>query len=341
MLEATLLFYNVDRCGYYDNTSSDRVFGSLETMLSQLQIWAFDTPKPLIETCTFDRELNEDYKGVFCFDIAKSENGDYLLVTWNETETLDGRYASVDGDQPAGTGQAVSSSVPKNHIPGFPAYFWFIPDKNMYVSIKHGNQLIGRNGLESLLQGFQTFCSDHAVIRGGGETTEVIGYRENSSGETNLAVEPRFKGSRARIPGQIELIKRERSEINKVIKKTRLDLTDNDNRSLLGRILKWNGYSESIEDRNRLRIKTELSITPSADELENIILNWSNNADDTGNYNWHDVGFQMAKKPQTLWLSKSYITQKISLDIDPAQAGVYQASSILRELSSLRHQLLI
>lgn len=145
--EAHITFYDIVKCGYHYRGQDIPAFGGLLDTLAQLRDWAFRDDRPLAETCTYEIEDTDSVLRTFCFDFAESENNDVLLVTWNETETLDGSMASVNGTDPAGQAHVSTNEVPPGHIAGYPTYFWFVPEYNVFAAIRFGNRANGHTGL--------------------------------------------------------------------------------------------------------------------------------------------------------------------------------------------------
>lgn len=342
MLEATLTFYGIEKCGYYRPGNQCAQFGNIAGTLGELKSWALDSNKALAETCTFKPSDETDHLGVFCFDMATNPSGDFLVVTWNETETLGEAMASVNGTQPVGKAQVITNDLPKNHIAGFPTYFWFIPDKKVFASIKIGNRLIGRNGLQALVQGFLQHCSKHAVYAPTQPNCEaqLMGYRSKSADEPSFEVRPRFVTYREKTPGHLQFITDNRTSISKVIKKTILNTAIEDDHQFLKRLLAKFGYTQTTEGREQLKITAELPAVPNERELASIIKTWEDEVGSTNPLKWSDVGFRMHGNQKIHWLSRGYVVETVTLELGPRDAGIYSASDMLARLAEMRDSLL-
>ena len=178
---AKLNFYSVNKCGYYKHGASEAIFGNLPIILSQLRNWATQPQFCLDSTCTFSLTENDgDSLRVFCFDILPNNaNGDYFLTTWNETPSNQGKVPSVSGNQPVGSAQVHLNEIEEGTIPGYATYFWFIPELNIFLTIRFQHLLNGQQNLVKYINGFIEQRSDHAVItQMDDDNVEILGYRK-------------------------------------------------------------------------------------------------------------------------------------------------------------------
>jgi hypothetical protein len=81
----------------------------------------------LDQTCTYEpSELSERiaYR-TFCYDLTSEEdNESFLLTTWNELPSSQGKIASVNGSAPVGDAEVSLTGIPEGNIPGYATYFW-------------------------------------------------------------------------------------------------------------------------------------------------------------------------------------------------------------------------
>lgn len=326
--------YNIDACGYY--TRGKRKFGNLLETLLDFQNWVKN--KNLNETCTFspDNEKGEILP-VYCFDIAVSNNHeDIILITWNETETIESGMASVNGLDPVGSPNVETTKVPTGHIPGYPTYFWFsIPNDSLVTIRLDKSRLNGHQGLRLLLEGFLSKFSKHAVIEFSEDNEHnnddiisevVLGYQENEEKELCTKVSPRFWTSVKKIDGELDLIRHNRSKISKLLRKDCLHTMDRDDRGFLHKLFENIGGNPLVN--NETRIKYEVSIENLKEqELNNIIEKWIKDSEE-----WSNVGFKIDGIPEPKWLSHSIVKKDIEINVDKTEKGILKAKSLLEQV---------
>lgn len=335
--EAHITLYDIIKCGYHYRGRDIPAFGGLHDTLAQLKDWAFRADRPLAETCTYEVEDTDSVLRTFCFDIAESENNDFLLVTWNETETIDGSMASVNGRDPAGQAHVNTNEVPPGHIAGYPTYFWLIPEHNVFAAIRFGNRANGHSGLKRLLTEFlQKFTS--YVVYGEPDDTgnnQLLGYRRTPKQEFE-SVFPMFKTALKKLPGEIDYIRQNRGRIKNVIRKNALTPANHDDRALWQRLLNNIGIIQAPPITGETKIKAEFSYCPSEDELEEIINAWEENI----GVKWANIGFELQGETEIKWLSHSLVKERRELDVRRNADGIITAESLLNEINIYRQQIL-
>lgn len=336
--EAKINFYQVYRCGYYRRGATHSEFSDLFSTLTELRQWAFDGVKPLIETCTYQIDNGDSLLHTYCFDMDVSESNDTVLVTWNETETLDGAMASVKGSDPAGNAQVNTTNIPRGHIPGYPTYFWFIPDQNVLATLRFGQRLNGHSGLKLLLSEFLAKCSHHVVYgqSGSDDHVEILGYRKNNQSDP-VSVTPYFWSSPKKIPGAIDYLRANVSKIRKTIRKSVLQSNVLDDRGRWERLLNDLGVVHTPELQSSLKVKAEFPFSPTLEQLNEIISNWE---EDDSESKWSDVGFELRGESDIKWLSHSLVRSTVNFDVVRDEHGVISAGSLLEAITEKRDQLL-
>ena len=334
--------YTIDACGYYSRGKLK--FGSLLETLLDFQSWVKN--KNLNETCTFspDNEKGEILP-VYCFDIAVSNNhDDIILITWNETETIESGMASVNGLDPVGNPNVETTKVPTGHIPGYPTYFWFSIPYNSLVTIRlDKNRLNGHQGLRLLLEGFLSKFSKHVVIEHSEDNEHnndniinevVLGYQENQEKELCTKVSPRFWTSVKKIDGELDLIRHNRSKISKLLRKDCLHTMEKTDNNLLQRLFENMGGRPLINSETK--IQYEISIVDLKEqELNNIIEKWNNDPEE-----WSNVGFKIDGIPEPKWLSHSIVKKDIEINVEKTEKGILKAESLLSKIIHYKEHLI-
>lgn len=339
--EVSINFYRVDECGFYHRGDETPMFGNLQDVLEDLHNWISEDAPTIRNTQTFVFDDESSYLPVYCYDIKKNNSNEYLLVTWNETETAEGAFASIRANQQAGNAQVFTTSVPNNSIPGHPSYFWFIPEKNIFATIKFGGRLTGNPGMNRFMLGFLERFSQWVHVEDGEERsldTEVLGYAENEDSELDETARARFKTSLVRKQGEIEYIRQNQERIRKVVRKDEYVTTVEVKRSLFRAMFDHLGITNySEENQSTARFKYELNINPSEVELEQIISNWQTRHEE----NWDDVGFEFDGESGTKWLGSSIVKDTFEVNVRwNNNRSVANPTSLLRILNEKRDELL-
>jgi len=150
-------FYRISKAGYYHFAQDNPEFGSVSEVFNELLGWVKSEDKKLSETCTYELEDAEDEYKTYCFNLVKNnETGDFVIITWNETPTNEGRIVTVNGTQTVGNADVSFSDLPDGAIPGYATYFWVIPEYNVFASIRfHHSLLIGKKVLSGISKNLQ------------------------------------------------------------------------------------------------------------------------------------------------------------------------------------------
>jgi hypothetical protein len=311
--EVKIAFYDVTKCGYYSYSKTNPYsFFNLEEVLSELARWVHQPKMTLGKTLTFQVAEDSEELPVYCYDIVKHSNGDFLLVTWNATPALDNQVAAVKGTGPVGSAQVVTKGFDREDIPGYATYFWFMPSQNCFATIRFRHLVNGQEGMKRFILGYlQNFsgCVYKEANPSGGFDTS---YRRDA--EDRGSHYPSFSTARKRLPGEIEMIKTNRPNITKVVNNSKIDpMLKADQKAIFQGILALMGIKSPSVQRQDVDIKNEIRMTPAQDELDAIIENWEA-SQSNGSF---DVGFCFrGDSGQVHWLSKSIAKASIQLIIE-------------------------
>ncbi|ELV8657111.1 hypothetical protein QNE43_003817 [Vibrio vulnificus] len=154
--------------------------------MKELKSWAFDSKMPLVETKTYDE--NNQTLEAYCLDFKES-NGDYILGLWIRVPTSKTGLGSVRKDTTPEKALVSHTSIDKNRIPGYPAYFFISPSRNLLATLPFDNGYSGIQAFRHYIRGYlRNYCS-HIVNRMEGEdrisglcTTSSIGLTEETDG---------------------------------------------------------------------------------------------------------------------------------------------------------------
>ena len=335
-LIARITFYDIEACGYFRRGKEGSLFGDAASCLDQLLQWAKSTGLVLRDTCTYESEERTGCLRTFCFDMVRSStNTDYLLTTWNEIPSFEGKTATVNGSQRVGTADVELSDLPADGIPGYPTYFWFLPSENRFATVTFNAVLNGHQNLAHYMNGFLRTFSRH-VCKSANDLGEikVTGYRK-SEHDTPARLYPRFESALCYNRAEIEYIRSNRQSISKYIRKVKIE--PNIQRDV-GFIRKLFEHATGINQNKRvprpLKIRYEAEATPDAAELNAMIKEWRTRTPTR----WDDVGFKITGDSRGIrWLSHSLARDDFELEIDcPANPTVIPAEALLTAIESQR-----
>ena len=330
-------FYRITKFGYYGHGQNEAEFGSAAEILNELSTWVRRNNKALSETCTYELEDGEDEYKAYCFDLVKNnQTGDFVIVTWNETPTNDGRVVTVDGSQTVGNVDVNFTDLPEGSIPGYATYFWFIPEHNVFASIRfHHSLLIGKKSLDRYLKEFTAKFTSFVVteeVENSEDEVEILGYSNHDEETQSLTAE--FKSYLYTKPGQVDYIRHNIDSIKKIIRKNELNPQVALDRNL------WQKFLESLNistQNNTLtdevKIKYEVPFSPNLEEINSIIDDWNEHHESK----WDDIGFKFESDSQIRWLSHSIAKDAFEVDVTRDNDEIIEAQSLLDALTQIRN----
>lgn len=333
---AKVTFYNVDACGYFKHGAKAPEFGSLTSTLQQLSAWSMG--KQLVGTKTFQPEDGSDLHPAYLLDIREGDRS-WLVTTWNQTPANEAGVASVRGESSVGDAEVVMNKIDQGSIPGFATYFWFIPDRNCFASVRFQHLWTGQKSLQRYIESYLELFSPHVVINAGNlDEHEVLGYTKVPNDKPVRGfISPRFRTSLVEKPGDLDLIRQRVDSIRRVIRKTTLELNMQQDLAIWQKFLEWTHMKAQGARKDKVRVQYELTSRITLPELTTIITEWEENHD----REWDDYGFVLqgeASKPY--WLSRSLARCQVDLDITRNNDEVVNPASLLKALTDKRDQLL-
>lgn len=337
MEEAKVTFYDVERCGLYNFDSDESELGKLSDYLQQLMDWSKKGGKPLEETCTYAIAESEDVDRTFCYDIVKNAStGDFLLTTWNETPSYAGKVAAVKGSAKVGDAKVEFTALPKDTIPGYATYFWFVPSKSVFATVRFQHRLNGKKNLDKYFKEFISKFSDYAVWSEEGDADiNIVGYSDSSDGELQH-LHPYYRASMVRKPGQISFIKSQSKKIRKIVRHNRLTPNLQVNQDLWQKALLGLGLKKQKKLDSNVNFSYEFSYTPTEQEVEEMVSEWEKSHDSK----WDDIGFLLRGEQAPRWLSNSVARSEFELKVKRLDEEIVEAKSLLKALSDDRDLIL-
>jgi len=335
ILTSRFTFYDINAFGYFKHGEDLPVFGDAASGLEQLRQWATSTGIVLRDTCTYEPDGQTDSLRTYCFDMVRShQHGDFLLTTWNEIPTIEGKTPTVNGAEPVGFAHVQLSDLPVGGIPGYPTYFWFLPGDNRFATVTFDAIMNGQQNLVHYLAGFLRNYSTHACrnTNSAGDI-QVIGYRQSAS-DSPEHLYPRFQSSLCHNRTVLAYIRRNRQSITKYIRKLKVEPHITRNVGFLRHIFEHaTGLDQNQRQPEPLKLRYEVDMTPSEADLNAMIEEWQRSP----TTRWDDVGFKISGDDRNVrWLSHSLARADFDLDIVGDTSPTIGASALLAAIESQR-----
>jgi len=334
MLEAKIKFFDIKKCGFYLRGSDQTEFSGLNDILHKLNLWAGDG-REFVNTTTYEADPDNDLRNTYFCNWHKNEvNGDSILILWNEVPNDNGVIYGMDPmDRPGSTDMLTTGFGNTSAIPGFPSYFWFIPEKDVFATIRFNHSVQGKKNLDYFLNGFIANKSPFRVLNGEGK---VIGYSENGqSTEKSSRIHPKFHALGRKQEELEEELLTNLHKIRKIIKRETLKYTVEDDRKALERV--FSRLLKNTPTFEQVRTIThELQFEPTEQQLRQIISNYAelNTASTIRN-----VGF-IYNDGKRVMLNGTSVAFSAELNANREDNQIITPQSLLTAITSQRQDLL-
>ena len=333
MEKVKLKFYTIDRCGYHKYGEEGEYLTNISDTLDDLKEWIEDLTLQQTQTTNILSAVSEQ-SHTYCIDVRKSTNNNYLLVTWNRSESTNGAISSIHKDEPVSSASTnvESTDLPDDHIPGYATYFWFIPENNILATIKFNHLSNGHVGMNNYLKGFLTRYSKYTIVAEDEENRgnyEIIGYGESNE-NYNEDLHPYFSSNLKRLAGKIDYIKNRRKDIKKVIRKTVITQEVTNDANFFEKLMHHMGATEPHALTDNIELKYEMKTNLNNRELDDIITSWRQDHEQS----WDDVGFMIPGNPNPLWLSSEVPSKEVDINVIRNNDEFVNFDSLLTELDN-------
>lgn len=332
--QSSITFYKITECGYFARGDESVAFGSISELLEDLRDWS--AGKKLIETKVSEVEESDTQGNTYLFDI-KEKDGTWLVTTWNETPSVEGNVVSVQGDSNVGDATIHMNPIAEGSIPGYATYFWLIPSRRMFASIRFHHPQTAQKPFSAYLEKFLETHGRHVVVGEPNEESDypIVGYAEDANDDP-AHYYPRFRTELVRNPGQKQFMLDNIDKITKVIRKEVLDLTHTDRLSFWQKMLRQAGLSAPPVLPIKPRISFELPFKPTAADINNLFQEW----DDGGENKWDDFGIKLTGDNEIHWVSHTLARKRFDLTIERDNAEIVNSQSLIDALLARKQHIL-
>lgn len=345
-IDAQITLYKINKSGLYprgDKTDTP-AFGDLSVFLDDLISWTTLDEKPLKETCTFSPINEKEVKRTFCYDIKKSSLNNFLLITWNETASMNSTFPTISGTSKVGEADINFTNLHPDDIPGYPSYFYIMPKENRMASISFDHSLNGKNNLEKYLKEFFSKLSHYVIseqqISLDGEDEHVIsGWTDGQKSHYNLI--GHFETRLIRNKGKIEYLKQNWNKIFKMHQHNRINTKEFVKLNIISKLAKrFIDYHTPDFHEHKVKFSFETNYKPKTkSELIEIIEEWNNSTEI--NSKWDDLGFSLEKEASTIyWLNKSIATNEFKIPLLTNQKNIIESKSLILWLDQNKNEIL-
>lgn len=341
-MEIKINLFDLTACGFYSRGYQlEHEFGTLNETLLDLQRWAAN--RKLRSTKTFTPKDGSDLLPVYLFDIKSAEDGSWLVVTWNETQSFDGSVASADGDSPVGAANVELNEIQEGGIPGFPTYFYIIPDAQIIASVRPYHDSTGLPGLREYMKSYLEFFSKYVHLEeennNGVTVLYPVGYSKSEEyyfEADELSI--KFETKETRNPGRLQYIRDNVEKVSKIIRKMTLDLNHKVKLRFFQKALQGIGIHRDQQTTDqKIKIKYEIQEKITLDELNDMIEEWENTQDRT----YDDYGLVLrGSDQQPFWFSSSKANGRFDLNVIEINDAKIDSTSLLTALTHHKDQIL-
>ena len=345
-IQAQITLYKINKSGLYPRGDKSNIatFGGLEDFLDDLITWTTLDDKPLKETCTFSPINEKEVKRTFCYDIRKSDLDNFLLITWNETASINNTFPTISGSSKVGEADINFTSINADDIPGYPSYFYIMPKEKRMASISFEHSLNGKSNLEKYLKEFFSKLSHYVISEQqisleGDDTHFITGWSDGETTHYNLI--GHFETRLIRNKGKIEHLKQNWNKITKMHQHNKINIKEFLKSNFISRLTKKfiDTQTPNFHEHN-VKFSFETNYTPkSLNELNHIIDEWNSSTEIDSK--WDDLGFSLEKEASTIyWLNKSIATNEFEIPLLKNQKNIIESESLIYWLDRNKNAIL-
>ncbi|WP_222889425.1 hypothetical protein [Enterobacter sp. C2] len=334
MLTAKLKFFDINKLGYYKYGSKEPDLSDTTDTLQKLKKWATDG-REFINTLTYAADKDEDIRNTyFCGLATETQHGDHLLTLWAEVPNDSGViYGMPPLAKPGKVDMLTTGFDDDKTIPGFPCYFWFIPEENAFASVKFDHSLQGKSNLDNYLNGYLANKSPYRVLD---KHEKVIGFSIDGKNNPNAAkLNPKFYAVGMKYDEiQAELLNNIH-RITRILKREKITYLAPDDRTVIERVFSGllSNTPASTQERT---IFHEMEFKPTETQLKTIIASY-NALNSTSPI--RNVGFKYSDG-KSIWLSGANVTFETELNVRRRDNHIIAPDRLLSAIMKRRNEFL-
>jgi hypothetical protein len=328
---ARLSMYTIARCGYYERGGAAPAFSGIADMLDELRLWT--NGKRAGATCPIG--MSDDEMRVMFVELARdTTTGGFLLVLWNEVPSTVGGVAALSETSEVGKGKVdvEVTDTKEGYVPGYPGYFWIVPERNLLGIVRFPGHLSSKSNLERYVRAILGGCTKYCAWKEG----DVVGYRPDASADIATGTGPRFKLEPVIDPEPEQYLKDNWEQITRVMTRRTLSIVESDDddredRTLLQQTLEALHLYTPQAMKQEFVALYDVRYTPNPRQLQAMFK--AAEADPEAEY-----GFRLPHR--TIWLNKTKFRPEIGVTGKLRNGNVFFADSLLESIESQREGIL-
>lgn len=335
-IEVTASLFDISECGYYERGNGHHRFGTMARTLSDIDRWSRNLE--LAQTKLYEGSGAQDIDPVYLLAIHQvPSRDDWLVVTWNENESFDGSSASVNGSDRVGAASVDLTEIEEGRIPGYPTYFYVMPQDGKIATIRIDTRKSGRKGFQEYIKCFISgYASQVVHDRSDENSANVLGYREQPEEEPERLI-PKFRLREIRIGGRLDLIRNRCHEIRSIIRKATLNIRQQADRNTWQKLMAKLGWAHSSTMQQDIEIKYEIHDAVNSEQLEAMINEWES----FGRGSWDDIGVRFrGEANKDYWFSRSLARDKLNIRVNGSTTTDIDLASLALALHGKREVIL-
>lgn len=334
MPDMTLTFFDLEEFGFYRHGTREFLFGSLQSAMRELHEWSAGKDVGMTELASSSR-VNRGALPVYVFGIQEVGN-DWLLATWNTIPATDGKVASLARNSRVGRTPTVHDNpVVEGSIPGFPTYFWFLPQHNTFATLRFENPITAARPMMGYVKQFLKTESGFVVKD---RDDQIVGYRELGSADDHTKAHVKVTANVRTKTGEVARLRRERPNIRTVIRDSYLIQRVQRDRNwfqLLSQ--KVRDSEQASELTHDTKVHIAMSFTPTEAELEQMIETELSTDRPT---EFDDLGFKLSGSSETIWINSAMSRNTVNLNLPIPANGVVPVRDLAEVLAARRREFL-
>ena len=284
-----LTAFDIDSIGYFKKKKNadtgsyelEHYKGDINTTLVSLSKWVNSEEMIVANTLTIkpNSETESTVKNVYCYSLIEYM-GNYLLTTWNETENTDNKITTLRIDQKVGDAQSGSTSFKKEEKPGFPSYTWFLPDRNMFVTINRSGGASSVKPMCNYIKNFLKYCNPD-MVRKIPQNLFTNEYNIIYDNDPTLKLQIIFNYSNRKRKNLLKYVIDNIDKIKRVHSSNTLIRTVKTDEDIFEMILKWLGLG-SPKDKSPVKCSFSIEYEPDEEQIKRLFQNPDNSDDRIG-----------------------------------------------------------
>lgn len=346
-MKCTIKLYHLKKLAYFYEHSRIPIFDDPQAIIEDLYKWQKDLS--VWETGTDDNEERTGHCPVYIWSMEKSENG-YCIVLWNSipTNQANQKVMSIPKNSSTGSMKYSESNIDKDHIPGYPTYFWISPENRLACTLhfKHG-----RSNLLALSRMIQYFMNLHAsyiikkpvddIEKDNNDDKKVTGYIFDGKRIEGDDIKGKIDLCLVKQVAQIEDIKRNCADITRVYRKSTLNISHVNDQTSFDHIFGARGWNLKLKPQRfdkTINYVTELRISPTEEELAAMFNDMWFEISQKPDTTFCNVGVDLKQESGTTWLAKSAAEKIIDLPIHSDKMGIFHPDVLALQVNEQNNE---